>query len=327
MRTITVMPGEGIGPEVTSATTRLLDPLNLGIEWDVQPIGLAVGGLPAAAIDSVRRNKVALKGPTATEGGRGSYNVQLRKMFDLHANIRPLRMLPRAKTLYAHLPLSMTVVRENLEDLYVGEERKIGNGAEAISRITKRGARRIARSAFKYARDNGYRKVTIAAKYNVLPLTHGLFVDCARDIAREFPEIECEALIADNALQQIIMRPERYEVLLCPNFLGDLFSDACAAIFGGLGFAPGANIGDEYAIFEAVHGTAPDIAGKGIANPSALMLSGAMMLEHIGRDSAAVRVRAAIHRVLKEGKYLTGDVTGENPVDTKTYTDAVIAAL
>jgi isocitrate dehydrogenase (NAD+) len=325
-RIVTVLPGEGIGLEVVPATTRLVDALNLGIQWDYHDIGGAVGGLPEAAIESIRTNSIALKGPTATAGHR-SYNVQLREIFDLYANIRPLIMLPRARTLYAHMPLKMVVVRENLEDLYIGEESEIEGGAEAVSRITEIGTERVARCAFYYARENGYKKVTIVAKSNVLPKTHGLFVRVAQKVASEFPDIECEHLIADNALQQLIMHPERYGVLLCPNFLGDLFSDACAAIFGGLGFAPGANIGDTCAIFEPVHGTAPNIAGKNIANPTGAMLSGAMMLDHLGEHESAERIRNAIRRVLKEGKFLTGDVTDHDPVSTVAYTDGVIAAL
>src|SRR3989338_3259735 len=326
--TVTVLPGDGIGPEVTAATMLVLNATGVPIVWEHQSIGLsafeATGEfLPETAIAAVKKNKVGLKGPTGTTvggGGHRSINVALRKEFDLYFNVRPVQSMPGVVTPFPGVDL--IVFRENAEDLYIGEERTyFVNGkrvAEAISRITEVGCERFARRAYTYARAHGRKKMTIVHKGNILQDTHGLFLEIARKVSGEFPDIATEDLIADNFGMQLVKElwhnPRRFDCLLLTNMFGDLFSDVCAGLVGGLGLAPGANIGYEYAVFEAVHGTAPDIAGKGIANPTALILSAAMMLDHLGEVAAASRVRRAVEAVLREGVTVTGDINPRSRV-------------
>ena len=337
---VTVLPGDGIGPEVMMATRRGIDATGVSIVWEEAPIGLAALSatgslLPDTTIASIGKNRIALKGPTGTPIGDGhrSLNVALRERFDLYANVRPVRSIPGVVTPFPNLDL--IIFRENTEDLYIGEERYIGADkkiAEAVSRITWEGSERIARFAFDYARRHGRQKMAIGHKANILKLTHGLWLEAVRDVAKAYtPDIAVEELIADNMGMQLVMRlsrdPRRFDCLLLTNFLGDLFSDVCAGFVGGLGFAPGANIGPDCAIFEAVHGTAPDIAGQGIANPTALILSAVMMLEYLGESDAVSWVRCAVDAVLSEGKWVTHDVNQDHWVRTQVFAQAVIARL
>lgn len=337
---VTVLPGDGIGPEVMVATRAVVDATGVSIAWEEASIGLtafaATGSLlPYSTLDAIERNRVALKGPTGTPLGEGhrSLNVTLRERFRLYANVRPMRSMPGVVTPFPGLDL--IVFRENSEDLYIGEERYVDAEhkiAEAISRITWKGSDRIARFAFAYAKQHGRHKMAIGHKANILKLTHGLWLRTVRDVAKTYtPEIAVEELIADNLGMQLVMRlsrdPGRFDCLLLPNFLGDIFSDICAGLVGGLGFAPGANIGEDCAIFEAVHGTAPDIAGQYIANPTALILSAAMMLDHLGEPSAATRIRNAIDVVLAEGNWVTRDVNPNRWCRTFSFSSAVIAKL
>ncbi|MES3005203.1 MAG: isocitrate/isopropylmalate dehydrogenase family protein [Patescibacteria group bacterium] len=333
---VTVLPGEGIGLEVIPAAMRVVDALGLRepIVWEPHLIGQpaieAYGvPLPQLTLDSIRRNKVALKGPTGTTvgGGHRSYNVRLREEFKLYANVRPVESMAGLKTRWSDTHIDIVCFRENLEDLYCGEERMVGTDAEAISRITVHGTKRIARYAFEYARKNNRKKVTTVHKANILKMTHGLFLDIARAVAKEYPEIEHHDLIADAFLGKLINHPDRFDCILLPNFVGDLVTDVCAEMVGGLGFAPGGNFGTNQVIFEAVHGTAPDIAGKGVANPTSAILSAAMMLEHLGYSTPAVKVRAAVNAVLQQGTSVTGDVNPVNSVSTMEFTDAVISVL
>lgn len=337
---VSVLPGDGVGPEVMAETKRVVDATGVSIVWEEALVSLAAldatgSLLPESTIASIEKNRVALKGPTGTPLGEGhrSLNVTLRERFDLYANVRPIRSMPGVVTPFPGLDL--IVFRENSEDLYIGEERYVDAErqiAEAISRITRKGSERIARFAFEYAKRCGRHKVTIGHKANILKLTHGLWLKAVREVAKTYtPKIEVEELIADNLGMQLVMRlsrdPRRFDCLLLTNFLGDLFSDICAGLVGGLGFAPGANIGEHYAIFEAVHGTAPDIAGKGIANPTALILSAAMMLDHLGETDAALRIRRAIDLVLTEGNWVTRDVNPNRWCKTSAFAEAVIAKL
>jgi isocitrate dehydrogenase (NAD+) len=264
-----------------------------------------------AVLESIRRNKVALKGPTATPIGTGhrSVNVALRKALDLYANLRPVKSLPGVKSRYDGVDL--VVVRENTEDLYSGLEHVVVPGVvESIKIITERASTRIARFAFEYARTHGRRRITAIHKANIMKLSDGLFLDCARAVAEEYPAVKYDEMIVDNTCMQLVLDPTRFDVLLLENLYGDIVSDLCAGFIGGLGMAPGANIGEKEAVFEAVHGTAPDIAGKNKANPMALILSGALMLDHLGEREAADRVRGAVRAVLREGQKLTGDLGG-----------------
>jgi isocitrate dehydrogenase (NAD+) len=283
-------------------------------------------GLPEETLVSIRDTKVAIKGPTATPlgGGHRSINVRLREKFRLRSNVRPIRTMPGVKTRFSDVSIDLVIFRENLEDLYVGDEHKIHGGVQAISRITVAGSRAIAESAFAYARAHGRKRVTIVHKANILKESHGLFLRQCQGVAKDYPEIACDDIIADNCMMQLVRNPERFDVLVATNLIGDLLSDLCAGLIGGLGFAPGANIGNGFAIFEAVHGTAPDIVGKGIANPIALILSGAMMLDHIGESSAARRVRGAVDRVLAEDNLVTPD---GRVVSSEAIAQAVIKKL
>ena len=328
---VTLIPGEGIGPEVSVATRQILEAAGVQFDWEelegrtdkATDQGQIVN---QAAIDSVRKNGVALKGPMATAiaGGAPSVNVALRKKLDLYANLRPVKNLPGVKSHFDNV--DVVLVRENTEDLYSGLEHEVVPGVvESLKIITERASTRIAKFAFEYAKRNGRKKIHAIHKANIMKLSDGLFLRSIRVVAANYPEIEYKELIVDNACMQIVMNPQQFDMLLLPNLYGDVMSDLAAGLVGGLGVVPSANIGDDAAMFEAVHGTAPDIAGKGLANPTALLMSSILMLDHLGERSAARRIEAALDRVYREGKHTTGDVGGK--AGTKEFTEAVIAAI
>jgi isocitrate dehydrogenase (NAD+) len=329
--TLTLVPGDGIGPEVASAAVRVLGATGIAFEWDVQPAGASSlaelgSALPPQTLDSIRRNKVALKGPTGTPVGTGhrSVNVELRKTLDLYANLRPVASLPGIKSRYEGVDI--VVVRENTESLYAGLEHVVVPGVvESIKIITEKASTRIARFAFEYARTHDRKRITAIHKANIMKLSDGLFLDCARKVAAGFPELVYDEMIVDNACMQLVLDPTRFDVLLLENLYGDIVSDLCAGFIGGLGMAPGANIGESVAVFESVHGSAPDIAGKNVANPMALVLSAAMMLDHLGENEAAGRVRGAVRAVLAEGKKLTRDLGGS--AGTTEIAEAIAARV
>jgi len=314
--TVTLIPGDGIGPEVSAAAVRVLTATGVAFEFETENAGAEAMGregvaLPPRVLDSIRRNKLALKGPTGTPVGTGhrSVNVELRKTLDLYANVRPVRTLPGVKSRYDGVDL--VIFRENTEDLYSGLEHVVVPGVvESIKIITEKASTRIARYAFAYARSHGRKRITAVHKANIMKLSDGLFLDCCRRVAEAYKEITYDEMIVDNCCMQLVLDPTRFDSLLLPNLYGDIVSDLCAGFIGGLGMAPGANIGETTAVFEAVHGTAPDIAGKNKANPMALILSSAMLLDHIGENGAATRVRKAVNEVLREGKKITGDLGG-----------------
>jgi isocitrate dehydrogenase (NAD+) len=329
--TITLIPGDGIGPEVSGAVVRIIEAAGVEVEWETHYAGAQAlekfgNTLPEDLLESILRNKVALKGPITTPVGKGftSVNVGLRKTLDLYANLRPVRALPNVPSRYPELDL--VVVRENTEDLYSGIEHVVVPGVvESIKIITEKASTRIARFAFEYARREGRKKVTAVHKANIMKLSDGLFLDCFRNVARDFPEIEADDKIVDNACMQLVMRPEQFDIMLLENLYGDIVSDLCAGLIGGLGLVPGANIGERGAVFEAVHGSAPDIAGQGIANPTALLQSGILMLRHIGERDAAEKIENALLKVFEEGKVRTRDIGGE--AKTAEFSDAVIATM
>jgi isocitrate dehydrogenase (NAD+) len=330
---VTLISGDGIGPEVAEATKRAVNATGVKIEWEPVELNEAVilkAGqvLPQAVLDSLDRTKIGLKGPVTTPigGGFPSVNVALRKKLDLFANVRPVRTLPGVKTRYMDVNIDMVIFRENTEDVYSGLEHEvIKDVVESLKIITRYASIRIAKAAFDYAKKEGRKKVTAVHKANIMKLSDGLFLRCCREVAAESPEIQYKELIVDNASMQIVMRPETFDILLMPNLYGDIVSDLAAGLVGGLGIVPGANMGEQYAVFEAVHGSAPDIAGKGMANPTALMLSAVMMLKHLGEHDASVRLQAAIEAVYAEGKRTTRDVGGS--VGTGEFTDAVVSRL
>jgi isocitrate dehydrogenase (NAD+) len=335
---VTLIPGDGIGPEVSAAARRVLEATGVAFEWDVQEAGTGVmekhgTPLPESVLDSVRANKVALKGPITTPVGSGfrSVNVAIRKALDLYANVRPARTLEG--TLVCHEGLDLVVVRENTEGLYAGIEHDVipGQAAESIRIITRRASERVLRFAFEYARANGRRKVTAVHKANILKATDGLFLSVARQVAGEYADIEFEDRIVDAMCMLLVQRPRDYDVLVMPNLYGDILSDLCSGLVGGLGVAPGANIGDELAVFEPVHGSAPKYTGQNKLNPTATILSGAMMLRHLDESEAAERVEKAVARVILEGRDVTHDLkpTPNDPsaVGTKEMADAIIAAM
>jgi isocitrate dehydrogenase (NAD+) len=329
--TITLIPGDGIGPEVTSAVVRIIEAAGVEVEWETHYAGAQAlekfgETLPADLLESIQRNKVALKGPITTPVGKGftSVNVGLRKALDLYANLRPVRALPNVPSRYPELDL--VVVRENTEDLYSGIEHVVVPGVvESIKIITEKASTRIAKYAFEYARREGRKKVTAVHKANIMKLSDGLFLDCFRKVAESYPEIEADDKIVDNACMQLVMRPEQFDIMLLENLYGDIVSDLCAGLIGGLGLVPGANIGERGAVFEAVHGSAPDIAGQGIANPTALLQSGLLMLRHLGERDAAQKIEAAMLKVFTEGKVRTRDIGGE--AKTSEFAEAIIAAF
>jgi isocitrate dehydrogenase (NAD+) len=331
---VTLLPGEGIGPEVATATKRILEASGVLIDWeelDARAANTDKGTTGAevlnnAAIESVRRNRVALKGPMATAiaGGARSVNVALRKSLDLYANLRPVKNLPGVKSHFDNV--DVVIVRENTEDLYSGLEHEVVPGVvESLKIITEKASTKIARFAFEYARKNGRKKIHAIHKANIMKLSDGLFLRSCRSVAEQFKEVEYKELIVDNACMQIVIDPEQFDLLLLPNLYGDVMSDLAAGLVGGLGVVPSGNIGDESAIFEAVHGTAPDIAGKGLANPTALLMSAILMLNHLGERSTADRIELALIKIYSEGKHVTKDVGGT--AGTQEFTDAVIAAL
>jgi isocitrate dehydrogenase (NAD+) len=326
---VTLLPGEGIGPEVSAATKRILEAAGAQIEWEEIEARAGDGAgqlLNSAAIDSVRRNKVALKGPmaTAVAGGAPSVNVALRKTLDLYANLRPVKNLPGVKSRFENV--DVVLVRENTEDLYSGLEHEVVPGVvESLKIITERASTRIAKFAFEYAKREGRKKIHAIHKANIMKLSDGLFLKSIRAVAEKYPQIEYKELIVDNACMQMVLKPEQYDVLLLPNLYGDVMSDLAAGLVGGLGVVPSGNIGDQAAMFEAVHGTAPDIAGKGLANPTALLMSSIMMLDHLGERSASRRVASALEKIYREGKHTTQDIGGK--AGTAEFTDAVIGSL
>jgi isocitrate dehydrogenase (NAD+) len=326
-QTITLIPGDGIGPEVTEAVVRIFAVAKADIDWDRHDAGVTAfkrygQSLPGALLDSIRRNRVALKGPVTTPIAEGftSVNVGLRKALDLYANLRPVRNLAGIESRFANVDL--IIVRENTEDLYAGLEHQIVPGVvESLKIITEKASTRISRFAFEYARRTGRRRVTAIHKANIMKLSDGLFLDSTRKVSREYTDIGYDERIVDAACMQLVMKPEKFDVLLLPNLYGDIVSDLCAGLVGGLGVVPGANHGIDAAVFEAVHGSAPDIADKNLANPTALLLSGLMLLEHIGDSDRAQRIRGALDRVLAAGRVRTRDLGGT--ATTTEFSDAV----
>ena len=331
---ITVIRGDGIGPEIMDATLYVLDRLGAGLEYEYAEAGLAAMEqcgelLPQATLDSIARNKVALKSPLTTPvgGGFSSLNVALRRHFDLYANVRPAHSFPNTKSRYSS-GVDLITVRENTEGAYIGEGQTLsedGETAMLMQKITRKGSERIVRYAFELARRTGRKKVTVVHKANILKTTSGLFLNVAREVAAQYPDIECNDMIVDNTCMQLVMRPEQFDIIVTTNLFGDIISDLCAGLVGGLGLAPGANIGTDVAIFEAVHGSAPDIAGKGIANPCALLLGAAQMLDHLALPQEAERLRAAIIGTLEAKDSLTPDLGGEG--NTLSFAKAIASRL
>src|SRR6202795_929969 len=330
---VTLIPGDGIGPEVADATVRAVNATGVSIDWqraDLNASIIAKAGqvLPPHVIESVERTHVGLKGPVTTPiaGGFQSVNVALRKQFDLYANVRPVHSLPGLWTRFSDVSIDMVIFRENTEDLYSGLEHEVVKDVvTSLKVITRTASVRIAEYAFDFAKKTSRKKVAAIHKTNIMKLADGLFLRCCREVAARFPGIQYNELIVDNASMQLVIRPETFDILLLPNLYGDIVSDLAAGLVGGLGVVPGANMGDQHAVFEAVHGSAPDIAGKGIANATALMLSSVLMLIDLGEQKAATRLRAAIERTYTEKKPLTTDVGGS--ASTAEFTDAVIANL
>ena len=330
-KTITLIEGDGIGPEVTGATLRVLKAAGAELEWDSQIAGVEAFDktgkpLPDELVDSVREHRVALKGPVTTPVGKGfaSVNVQLRKALDLFANLRPVVTVPGVPARFEDIDL--VVVRENTEGLYSGIEHQVVDGVvESLKIITRRASTRIARFAFDYSRRQGRKRVTAVHKANIMKMADGLFLRCFREVAEEFPEIEADERIVDNMAMQLVVHPDRYDVMVLPNLYGDILSDLCAGLVGGLGIVPGANHGEREAVFEAVHGSAPDIAGQGIANPTALIRSSILMLRHLEMQEEATRIHDALQATLAVPAERTRDVGGE--ATTEGFTDAVVARI
>jgi isocitrate dehydrogenase (NAD+) len=328
---ITLIPGDGIGPEVTESVVRIFKAASLNIAWDRHDAGVIAfektgDTLPAALLDSIKHTKVALKGPVTTPIGQGftSVNVGLRKALDLYANLRPVKNLPGVKSRYADV--NLVIVRENTEDLYAGLEHQVVPGVvESLKIITEKASTNIARFAFEHARRYGRTRVTAIHKANIMKLGDGLFLDSTRRVANEYGDITYDERIVDAACMQLVMKPESFDILLLPNLYGDIVSDLCAGLVGGLGVVPGANFGRDIAVFEAVHGSAPDIAHKNLANPTALLMSGLMMLDHIGERETSQRIWKALTAVLTEGTTRTRDLGGES--STTDFTEAICRAL
>ena len=333
MTTVTVLPGDGIGPDIVDATIRILKELDCGLEFEFALAGgealkQGLDLVPEETLKKIEQHPVALKGPITTPIGRGfsSVNVSLRQHFDLFANVRPALSIPGATVRYSDIDI--LVVRENMEGLYsgVGHKRsEDGERAELTSVVTRKGSTRVIRHAFKLAQQLGRRKVTVVHKANIMKSTSGLFLEVARDVAGDFPDIEFEEMIVDNCAMQLVMNPHRFDVMVTTNLFGDILSDLCAGLVGGLGLAPGANIGDNRGIFEAVHGSAPDIAGKDIANPTAILLASAMMLDYLNLSDASQRLRKSIRTVIGQGNVVTPDLGGS--ATTTEYTDELIRNL
>ena len=334
-QTITVIPGDGIGPEVTDATLTVLKAAGADLEYDMQQAGLIAlqeqrNPLPQSTLDSAEEHRIMLKGPLTTPSGSGfrSINVEMRKAFDLYSNVRPVRTLvPGGR----YEDIDLVLIRENTEGLYVGVEHYIGMhgdpraAAESVMIITRFGAERICRGAFEYARANGRKKVTLAHKANILKYTQGLFLDIGREVAKEYPDIEFEDRIIDATAMLLVLDPYQFDVLVMENMFGDILSDLMAGLVGGLGFAPAGNIGTDAAMFEAVHGSAPDIAGQGVANPTGLLMSACMLLDHVEQEDVATRIRAAVDHVIMGETHRTVDMGGN--AGTKQYTEALVRAL
>jgi isocitrate dehydrogenase (NAD+) len=328
---ITLIPGDGIGPEVTQATVRILEATGVKFEWETFMAGAEAFEkykeyIPKKLTESLERTHVGLKGPVSTPigGGFASINVALRQKFELYANFRPIRNLPHIPTRYPDVDL--IIVRENTESLYSGIEHEVVPGVvESIKIITEKASTRIARFAFEYARKNNRRKIHAIHKANIMKLSDGLFLRCARNVAKDYPEITYGEHIVDNTCMQLVMNPYQYDVLVMENLYGDIISDLCAAFVGGLGFVPSANLGDHCAIFEAVHGSAPDIAGKNLANPTAILRSALLMLRHLGEHDAALRIRNALEKVYRTRDKLTRDVGGK--AGTSEFADFIIEAM
>lgn len=328
---VTLIPGDGIGPEITLATTRVIEAAGLEIQFDRHEAGIPAiqkGGVsvPDSLLDSIRENKVALKGPITTLIGKGfkSANVTLRQKLDLYANLRPVVSIGGVPSRYDKVDL--VIVRENTEDLYSGIEHIISPGvSQAIKVVTEKASERISRFAFEYARENDRKKVTLVHKANIMKLSDGLFLRVFEEVSKEYNDIEAEDKIVDALCMNLVMDPNRYDVLLLGNMFGDIVSDLAAGLVGGLGVVPGANLGEQYAVFEAVHGTAPDIAGKNLANPTALIFSALLMLRHLGEDEAADRIWKSIIVTLAIGKHLTKDLGGN--CSTTEYTDALVSEI
>jgi len=332
-KTITVLRGDGIGPEITDATLRVLDALRCGLQYEFASAGVSAleehgSLLPASTIESITRTRVALKGPLTTPIGEGfsSLNVDLRRRFDLYANVRPALSFPNTRSRYQDIDL--LTVRENTEGAYRSEGQTLsadGETAQSLIQVTRRSSERIARYACDLAVRTGRKRVTIVHKANILKTTSGLFLKTARAVAADYPGLTFNEMIVDNACMQLVMNPHQFDVIVTTNLFGDILSDLCAGLVGGLGLAPGANIGTDAAIFEAVHGSAPDIAGKGIANPTALLLAAAMMLDHLGLLDAAQRLRVAIRATLEAKDRLTADLGGS--ASTSVFADALVSRL
>jgi isocitrate dehydrogenase (NAD+) len=328
-RTITLIRGDGIGPEISDATVKILRAADAALDFDVQPAGLEgvekeKDPLPNRTVESIEKTRVALKGPLATPKGEGfrSVNVALRQRFDLYANLRPSRTIAGVPTRYDDVDI--VVVRENTEDIYAGIEHYVGPGrsaAESIAVITRHGSERIVRWAFDYARREGRKRVTLVHKANILKFSNGLFLDVGREVAKSYGDIEFDDMIVDACAMNLVKDPKRFDVIVTMNLFGDILSDLCAGLVGGLGVAPGANLGKDMAIFEAVHGTAPDIAGKGFANPTALVLAACTMLDHLEQRDVAAKIRRATYDALATPAERTRDLGGE--ANTATFTDAV----
>lgn len=351
--TITLISGDGVGPEVIDSAVRCVEAANVKVKWDEQILGEEAikkykTPLPKDVIESIKINKVALKGPITTPIGENfrSVNVMLRKSLDLFANIRPSKIIPGVKTLYKNVDL--VVIRENTEDLYSGIEFQYGqkdtkkplslikqtkkenlvkDSSITLKVISKKASERIIKFAFDYATKNKRKKVTVVHKANIMKYTDGLFLNTARRVAKNYPKIEFEDRLVDNMAMQLVQKPDKYDVLVTPNLYGDILSDLCAGLVGGLGLAYSANIGEKYAIFEPVHGSAPKYAGKNKVNPSAAILSAVMMLKHLGENRAANLIEKALYRVIKEGKYVTYDLARKKPIGTKQMTEAIIKCI
>ena len=334
MKTVTLIEGDGIGPEIAAATVRVVAAAGGQLEWERADAGAGAvekhgDPLPPATLESIRRTRLALKGPLATPSGGGyrSVNVTLRQQFDLYANVRPVQTIPGVPSRYDNVDL--VIVRENTEDLYAGVEHYIDprrTAAESIAIITKFGSERVIVYAFEYARRMGRKRITLVHKANILKMSNGLFLDTGKEVAKRYPDIQFDDMIVDATAMKLVIAPERFDVIVTMNLFGDIPSDLTAGLVGGLGVAPAANIGDGgVAMFEAVHGTAPDIAGKGIANPTGLLLSAALMLDHVGQGDAATRMRTGIRSALARAETRTGDLGGKT--NTAGFTDAVIRAI
>ena len=330
MKRVTLIKGDGIGPEITDSVMKIINAAGVAIDWDIQTAGADLiekegTPLPQRVLDSVKQNKIALKSPVTTPIGKGfrSVNVQLRKELDLYANLRPCYNLPNVKTRYDKVDI--VVVRENTEDLYTGIERQVDeNTAESIKIITRKASERIAKFAFDYAVKNNRKEVCVVTKANICKLSDGLFLECARKIAQQFPQIKFREILVDNCCMQLVQNPNQFDVLLLPNLYGDIVSDLCAGLIGGLGIAQGANIGENYAVFEPVHGSAPDIAGQDKANPTAMLMSAIEMLNYIGENEAGKRIRLALFDTLDAG-IKTVDLGGN--ASCTEFTQAIVDRL